>query len=296
MRARFQQVVSQLVGDSEEHILLLGDIGVYGFRNLMESHPTKAINMGILEQAMTSFAAGLAMEGHIPILHSITPFLIERPLEQIKLDFGYQGLPGKFVSVGASYDYSALGATHHSPADVSLILGIEGFEVFLPGNSDELESQLLQNLSKSSLCYFRLSEDEFTHPTVSPTEHGPQLIRQGKNACIVALGSALTSSVMAAELNDTSLIYMNSITDSSIEKLEALLARSHADLVIVQPFHTGTFLPLLDLQSSPRRILDIGVPRKFIHTYGSREETTVALGLDDRSVNDRVAKFIQRGL
>jgi len=293
LRKRFQSVVSDLVASDERLILLLGDIGVFGFRKILESTPDRVINMGILEQAMTSFAAGLSIEGRIPILHSIATFLVERPLEQIKVDFGYQRLAGKFISVGASFDYSTLGATHHSPGDVSALLAVPGFEIFLPGNSGELEHQLRSNLQSQSLAYFRLSQIEYTDNRVDPKEEGPQVLRQGRQGILVSFGPSLRSSHISADEFDLTLVYVNSITPTSTKKLNELIAsESSENLILVQPFYEGTTLPILRLQHKPVRILDIGVPREFIHHYGSASQIETHLKLDSASIRSRIREFL----
>ena len=115
MRKQLVRTVEAVLSEDDRVVLLLGDIGVFGFRNAFERFPHRVYNVGILEQATISMAAGLALEGFIPIFHSIAPFAVERALEQLKIDFGYQRLPGVIISVGASYDYAALGCTHHCP-------------------------------------------------------------------------------------------------------------------------------------------------------------------------------------
>ena len=120
MRKQFAKTTQEILVQDKKTILLLGDIGVFAFRNSFELYPERVYNIGILEQSMVSVAAGLALTGFIPIVHTIAPFTTERCLEQIKDDFGYQGLGGNIVSVGASYDYAALGCTHHCRATCRL--------------------------------------------------------------------------------------------------------------------------------------------------------------------------------
>ena len=108
MRKQFVKTVENILNADDKSVLLLGDIGVFGFRNAFKDHPTRTYNIGILEQSTIGLAAGLSKTGLIPFVHTIAPFIVERSLEQLKIDFGYQNLNGNFISVGASYDYSTL--------------------------------------------------------------------------------------------------------------------------------------------------------------------------------------------
>ena len=119
MRKQLVKSVSNLLVNDKNTILLLGDIGVFGFRDSFKEYPDRVYNIGILEQSTISLSSGLSSVGLIPIVHTIAPFLVERCLEQLKVDFGYQELNGNFISIGSSYDYSSLGGTHHCPGDIS---------------------------------------------------------------------------------------------------------------------------------------------------------------------------------
>jgi transketolase len=129
MRKQFTKTLQDILYSNNKTCLLLGDIGVFGFRNELKNIPDRAYNIGILEQSTISLAAGLAKTNIIPFVHTIAPFLVERAFEQLKVDFGYQGLNGNFISVGASYDYASLGCTHHCPGDVMCLLSIPNMEI-----------------------------------------------------------------------------------------------------------------------------------------------------------------------
>src|SRR5277367_5503004 len=158
MRKQFVKTVTSIMEQDPRVVLLLGDIGVYGFREAFQRFPKRCYNVGVCEQAMVSLAAGLALEGMIPVVHTIAPFLVERAFEHLKVDFEYQGLGGNFVSVGASYDYSKLGPTHHCPGDGAILKTIPGMHIYVPGHPDEFDVLFRENYHKLAPKYFRLSE------------------------------------------------------------------------------------------------------------------------------------------
>jgi len=100
--------------------LIVGDIGYGIFDDFRSRFPERFINMGICEQSMVGVAAGMSLEGLNPWVYTITPFLIERPFEQVKLDIAQQFANVKLVGYA---DYPTLGPTH-SEVDGKKLMGL----------------------------------------------------------------------------------------------------------------------------------------------------------------------------
>src|SRR3989338_6703219 len=105
---------------------------------------------------MVSMAAGLSMQGFIQVVHTIAPFIVERSFEQIKDDFGYQGLGVNLVTVGSAFDYAALGCTHHCYDDFALLKNISNIEIIYPATPIEFNELFKKTYRNGKITYFRL--------------------------------------------------------------------------------------------------------------------------------------------
>lgn len=139
MRKQFGKTLVEL-GERDERItLLFGDVE-QEMKEFREKFPTRWYNVGLCEQTMIGMAAGMAIEGLRPIVYSITPFLIERPFEQIKLDIDEQNLP--VILIGFS-DYPTHGPTHR-PLNAEGLVGLfKNIKGFFPRNSAETRKAML---------------------------------------------------------------------------------------------------------------------------------------------------------
>ena len=59
MRKQLSSTVYELMAKDENLCVLLGDIGVFGFRKCFEEYPDRTYNIGILEQSMVSMPLDL---------------------------------------------------------------------------------------------------------------------------------------------------------------------------------------------------------------------------------------------
>jgi transketolase len=291
MRRTFSRVAQELANDDLDVMILLGDIGVFAFRDSLIQIPNRVFNMGILEQSMIGIAAGMAKSGHFPIVHTIAPFLVERAHEQLKVDFGYQELPGNFVSVGASIDYASLGGTHHAPADVESLLGIPGFQICIPGHADEFEEQLRTHYRNSSPTYYRLSEDSNSTPYMNPSQTVFS-IEKGKKATVIAVGPYLQRTLDAVSTEGFEILYLNEISMTTVHELGGLITNNI--VFLVEPFYEGTLNRLLSeaLRNRMISIRNIGIPRNFIHMYGSSSEIEECLELSALQIRNRIIEHL----
>ena len=292
MREGFARTVNALLDEDERTALVLANISTDRFGDAKARHPARVVDVGIMEQTMVGVAAGFAMEGFHPFAHSITPFIAERPYEQIKLDFGYQGLGGSFVSVGASYDYGREGATHHSPGDVQAMLAVPGMEILVPGHPDEVEPMLRATYANGRPTYTRLSVASNDEPL--GTEPGRlEVVRRGGRAVVIAVGPMLSRTMRASEGLDVTVIYATSVRPFDAPGLAAVAGDAPV-VFTVEPFYEGTLAAVLTtiLSHVPARFEWIGVPRRFIHAYGSPEELDADLGLDAEGIRARLVSTL----
>lgn len=160
MRNKVLEKISDYFIFDKNIYLLLGDLGVFQSRKAKEIDEFRCINYGIMEQSMISFGAGISKANCFPIIYSITPFLVERCFEQLKLDFGYNKAKGLIITAGGSYDYNKLGPTHYCPNDISLIIKTECKNIFLPWNEEDSEEAIISILENKKYSYLRLSSEE----------------------------------------------------------------------------------------------------------------------------------------
>ena len=136
MRRKFVQVLTELANKDKKIYLLVGDIGYGIFDDFRKKFPGRFINMGICEQSLISVASGMALEGLKPWVYTITPFLIERPFEQIKLDINQQKTNVKLVGFA---DYPTLGPTHSELNAKHLMKLFKNIKTFFPKDSRQTD-------------------------------------------------------------------------------------------------------------------------------------------------------------
>ncbi|WP_122756500.1 transketolase C-terminal domain-containing protein [Pseudomonas sivasensis] len=189
----------------------------------VQRFPERLINVGIAEQSLVSVAAGLALGGKIAATCNAAPFLISRANEQIKVDVCYNQANVKMFGLNAGASYGPLASTHHSLDDISVMRGFGNVQIFAPADAVECRQIVDYALRYHGPVYIRLDGKAL------PDVHGADyqfvpgqvdILRQGADVSIVALGSVVHEAVDAAALLAEQGIQAQVINLSSIRPLQ----------------------------------------------------------------------------
>ena len=107
-----------------------------------KGHPerlSRVVSVGIAEQNMMSVAAGLALEGKIPIAGTYGVFAAGRPWDQIRTTICYDRLNVKIAGAHGGISVGADGATHQALEEISLMAVLPNMTVVVPCDSLETE-------------------------------------------------------------------------------------------------------------------------------------------------------------
>jgi transketolase len=289
MRETFVATTTALLEEDPRTAVVLADISADAFEPAMSRHPDRVVNVGIREQLMAGVAGGLALTGMRPFLHSYAPFVVDRAYEQLKLDLGHQDVGAVVVSVGASYDASTSGFTHHSPGDVALLDTLDGWTVHVPGHPDEVPPLLRAAARNDDRVYVRLSTQENSKAYNGRLE----AIRQGWAGApvVLAVGPMLDPVLKATADMDVTVAYTNTPRPLDAAGLRRLVSR---DVVVVEPYLAGTSSRQVAeaLRDLPHRALHLGVGRTEVRHYGSPADHARTHGLDEVGLRRSIGAFL----
>lgn len=291
MRKAMIKAVSDMIKNESDTSLFLVDIGVWAFRDILNDHPERAMNIGIFEDGMVSLAAGMSLGGIIPTIYGISPFIVNRAMEQLKLDFAYQKLQGNFITTGASYDFSTLGYSHYCPEDIGTISMIPGFEFIAPGTASEFTKLFDQTRRDSHPTYYRLS-DHANKTNVDVSFGKATVIKTGSKATVVAVSTTLDIVLEACENEDVSILYYTTLLPFDRETL-----KNHYNggkILLCEPHYEGTLTYEIykAFPNKPIRITCVGVKKEILRNYGTKQENDIYNQLTAEYVSQSLEKLL----
>jgi transketolase len=288
-RTQFGRTVTDLLDEDLSTALVYAEISARFFVAAERRHPDRVVNVGIREQLMVNVAAGMALTGLRPVVHSFGTFLVERAFEQVKLGFPHQGVGGVLVGGGGSFDASDSGRTHQVPGDVALVDTLPGAVIHAPGTAVEVDDVLRRAVADDGLHYVRIVAQTNTESFAGPGLH---VVRRGAGATVVALGPVLDEVLAATADRDVTVLYAHSVRPFDVRTFREVLTTP--DVVLVEPWLAGTSARVVSdaLPDVPHRLLSLGTRRTELRHYGTPAEHQRAHGLDAAGVRRSVESFL----
>ena len=183
--------------------VVTADIGG-ALKNFREAFPDRYIDTGIAEQCTAGVAAGLALEGNIPIIMGMIPFMTMRACEQVRTDICYQNLPVIMIGTGGGLT-SGGGSTHNAMEDIAIMKSLVNMSVVSLCDPNMIRDLIKLGVEMGTPLFIRLAQGKkdrmLYEPGTKKFEIGKGItLRDGKDITIIAHGEMVGQAYDAAEI------------------------------------------------------------------------------------------------
>jgi len=267
--------------------------GLDKFHNAFAS---RFFDVGIAEGHATCFAAGLARGGFKPVVAVYSTFL-QRAYDQIIEDVALQNLAVVFCIDRAGI-VGEDGATHQGIFDISFLHTVPNLVILAPKDAKELEEMLEFAFKSESPVAIRYPKGKAGNLKGSnqKIELGkPEILNEGKDFVVIALGSMVAPAVEAVELLKKEGVYGAVINSRFAKPLDSGLFADIASkqkyiFTIEEGITDGGFGSSVEnLLGKP--VVKIGLPCSFI-SHGKRELLLEKYGLTAGRIADKIRETI----
>ena len=277
-----------------------------GLDYFKKTFPERFFDVGIAEANAVGLAAGLAKKGLIPVVAIYSTFL-QRAFDQIIHDIALQNLKVIFIIDRAGF-VGEDGPTHHGIFDISYLRMIPNLVCMAPKDKEELEDMLEFALEIKNPVSIRFPKEEAysLRRKEKITFAKAEVLEEGKDLCIIALGSLVKEALKAKSFLEKEGISAQVINARFIKPLDRKILKEVAykfNLVVVleEGIIEGGFGSAILEFYERENLLDkikvkrIGIKDEF-PTFAKRDQLIKLYGLDGYSIYQDLAKLLKEEL
>jgi transketolase len=307
MRNTCLNEIYRLAKENKDIIFLGSDLGAGTLSNMKSDLPDQFVMEGISEQHIIGMSSGLAMEGFIPYVNSIAPFLTRRCYEQILVDLCLHDLPVRLIANGGGVVYAPLGPTHLAVEDMAILRAIPNMTIIAPCDADEMLRLMPKTVDYQHPIYIRLAKggDKVVSQDDNGFEIGKAIIlRDPGDGLFITTGVMTQKAIEAAnQLSDEGIecgiLHMHTIKPLDEDALSVLIPKVQAVVTVEEHIRTGGLGSAVlefcsdSLPAHSPKIRRIGIPDRFSDKYGSQEELLEYWGITVESMKEMMKSAIK---
>jgi transketolase len=286
MRETCLDQVYELAKIDPRVVFIGSDLGFGTLRKFKEEMPDRFYMEGISEAHVVGMAAGMALEGAVVYVNTISTFLTRRCFDQVAVDLCLHNLNVRLIGNGGGLVYAPLGPTHLAIEDVSIFRALPNMTIVAVADAEEMKRLMPQTVDYKGPIYIRLAKgyDPIVTDDTVPFRIGRGLaMRNGRDALLVTTGITLgvaqeAAKRLAADSIECAILHMPTIKPLDADQLLDLAAPSRAIVVIEENTIIGglgsavaEIVAEADLAPG-KKFRRIGIPDVFPDHYGSQEK------------------------
>lgn len=270
-----------------------------------QEFPERFFNFGIAEQNMVGAAAGFALCGKIPVVHSFATFISLRACEQVRTTIAYPNLNVKFVVSHAGISCGSAGTTHHAIEDIAILRSIPNMRVFVPCDGTEIKEVLREAVLIDGPVYIRMPAGEaenIDRMGINFKDGKATLLRKGNDASIITTGIMAFEGIEAANILaekygiQTRVLQMTSIKPIDVESIEK--AASETGHIVTAEEHTvvgglGSAVAEIVARKGNAKLQIVGIEDRFCG-IGSACYLMDQEGLTYKSIVEKVVECVRK--
>lgn len=294
-------------GRDDPRVVVLGaDITTSVGANLFaEAYPERFLSLGIAEQNCVGVAAGMALEGKIPIFSTYGVFAALRAADQIRISVCYNNLHVVIGGAHAGVSVGPDGATHQALEDISLMRTLPNMTLLSPCDANQTKLAVISAIRDlAGPVYIRFGREampDFSSQSEPFTPGKAQILLPGTDLTIVATGHLVWEALLAANNLHTQGIHaavlnLHTIKPIDIEAIVYWAGRTGA-LVTAEEhqIHGGMGSAVAEVitQHLPVPIEFIGMHDSFGES-GQPEELMERFGMKHTHIEAAVRRVLQR--